>query len=134
MSCGQRHGVTYNVMETGAPASERSSMFSDSPADLMTCRYFDSNGKGGEKRFSFWIGKTDRNSDLYDAFKWKSADGIEFLFFGSGSPDSPGWWFGTLNGKRAAGHNILRKHYVFSAENYELSLECWSDGYEHGKF
>ena len=68
------------------------------------------------------------------AYQWRGPRGRVVTFEGMGNSDGAGWWFGTLNGKQAAGYNLNRRHYVFSTTDTKFEFECWEKGWYKGSY
>ena len=75
-----------------------------------------------------------KKTPYYNAFQWRGPRGRVVTFVGKGSDDGPGWWFGTLNGKQAAGYNRNRRHFVFGTADMKAEFECWQKGWDHGNY
>ena len=107
--------------------------FNKESAGQMLCRHF---GEEWEpETYQFYLGYTVRDGErnaYYDVFQWRGPHGRVMTFVGMGRSDGPGWWFGKLNGKPAAGYNLNRSHHVFSTTDTEVEFECWDKGWnEH---
>jgi hypothetical protein len=100
--------------------------------ESQLCRY---PGKWEPETYRVYLGYTVRDGKrnaYYDVFQWRGPRGRVMTFVGLGRSDGPGWWFGKLNGKPAAGYNLNRNHHVFSTADTQVEFECWDKGWnEH---
>ena len=88
--------------------------------------YFAVIGHGFEKKVNgFWVPSV---------YQWRSKKGHVITFVardGTGSTDSPGYWYGTLNGQRAGGYTVVpRFHWMFDTWNGDAEFECRNPGEE----
>lgn len=82
--------------------------------------YFHVTGHGYEKKISgVW---------LPFVHQWRSKNGRVITFVardGTGSGDTSGYWYGTMNGQRAGGYTIVpRYHWAFKTWNGTAEFEC----------
>jgi hypothetical protein len=88
--------------------------------------YWSVIGHGYEKKINgFWYPEVRQ---------WRSKNGRVITFVsrdGTGSGDSPGYWYGTLNGQRAGGYTVVpRFHWVFSTWDGGAEFRCHNPGEE----
>ncbi|WP_447726043.1 hypothetical protein [Sphingomonas koreensis] len=103
--------------------------FDTQSKEAQLCRY---PGEWEPESFQVYLGHTVRDGKknaYYDVFQWRGPRGRVMTFVGLGSPGGPGWWFGKLNGKAAAGYNLNRNHHVFSTTDTQVEFECWDKGW-----
>jgi hypothetical protein len=82
--------------------------------------YFHVNGHGYEKKINgLWYPTVDQ---------WRHKSGRVITFVsrdGTGSGDTSGYWYGTMNGERAGGYTIVpRWHWAFKTWNGSIEFEC----------
>lgn len=80
------------------------------------------------------IGYDSDDKSRETIYMWRTRDGRTVIYKGSGETDRPGFWFGQLNGKEAAGYSLNRGHWVFGTADTSLQFGCWMEGYEHGSY
>jgi hypothetical protein len=88
--------------------------------------YFHVIGHGFEKKINgFWYP---------DVNQWRSKNGRVITFIsrdGTGSGDSRGYWYGTLNGKRAGGYTVVpRFQWMFTTWDGDTDFVCHNPGEE----
>ncbi|MES2445476.1 MAG: hypothetical protein V4574_21835 [Pseudomonadota bacterium] len=108
--------------------------FDRDTARAMTCFSMGIDQPGPYTMYLGYAPINGKKPSYYNAFQWRGPRGRVVTFVGLGSSDGAGWWFGTLNGKQAAGHNLNRKHFVFSTSDTKLEFECWEKGWQHGSY
>lgn len=62
-------------------------------------------------------------------YQWRGKSGQVATFAGMQYP-GVWWWFGTLNGKPAAGYSPSRDQHVFATEDGSFEFETWVEGWD----
>ena len=103
-------------------------------AAVMTCYSFGIDQPAPYRMYVGYARIKGKKTPYHNVNQWRGPRGRVVTFVGKGSDDGPGWWFGTLNGKQAAGYNLNRRHFVFSTADMKSEFECWDKGWYKGSY
>jgi hypothetical protein len=96
--------------------------------DIRPQPYWSVLGHGYEKKINgLWYPRVRQ---------WRGKTGRVITFVtrdGTGSGDTSGYWYGTMNGERAGGYTIVpRWHWAFKTWNGSIEFECKNPRMERG--